>query len=125
MLIAASLTVAWAVALEHQRSIEAAPFSSISIIGTRFEPCIGAESSINSLPKGKLSAALAADSDAETATKTKKQNERRRRRGITISGQADHEVATGRPLAPFNARLRKSQLGLNWFRDGEAGKIEP
>ena len=97
-------------ALEHQRSIEAAPFSSISIIGTRFDPCIGAESSINSLPKGKLSARIGGRQRAETATKTKKQNERRRKPSIILSGQADHEVAAGRPRARLTQDYAKVSL---------------
>jgi hypothetical protein len=54
-----SATVACARALAHHRSIEAIPFSWISIIGIRFEPRIGAVSSISVLPNGNGSPAPA------------------------------------------------------------------
>src|SRR5215472_7286698 len=59
MLIEPSATTAWARALAHHRSIDAAPFSAISSIGIRLEPGIGATSSISVVPKGNASPAAA------------------------------------------------------------------
>src|ERR1700745_1114133 len=59
MVMEPSRTTACARALAHHRSMEAVPFSWISIIGIRFEPRIGAASSINVLPNGNGSPAAA------------------------------------------------------------------
>src|SRR5215472_16470955 len=72
MLIAWSATTAWARAVAHHRSIEAAPFSSISSIGMRFDPRIGAASSIKVVPNGNESSAEAAGSDAAKTSSTGK-----------------------------------------------------
>jgi len=82
MVIELSPTVACAGALAHHRSIEAAPFSSISRIGMRLEPRIGAWSSISSLPNGNCSLAMAGSS-ALPRTSTASQ-QRQRRRGLTL-----------------------------------------
>src|SRR5262249_30537244 len=58
----------------HHRSMEAAPFSAISIIGIRLEPRIGAASSISVAPNGNESSAEAHGS--ETATTSNASNAR-------------------------------------------------
>src|SRR5205807_8707700 len=77
-----SPTVACARALAHHRSIEAIPFSWISIIGIRFEPRIGAASSIRAVPNGNGSLA-GADAIPIANTKAKRPQTKRARPFVT------------------------------------------
>src|SRR6516164_5602844 len=92
MLIEPSATTAWARALAHHRSIDAAPFSVISSIGIRLEPRVGATSSISVVPKGNASPAAANGGVSKRQNSTSKTRQQH-----TIIGTPDQRAMTVLP----------------------------
>src|SRR6516162_4938620 len=108
MLIEPSATTAWARALAHHRSIDAAPFSAISSIGIRLEPRIGATSSISVVPKGNVSPAEASGSETAETNSTSKARQK-----FTVIGCTCTELIATKENVRRCTRPTQSQSNLS------------
>src|SRR5581483_3913325 len=99
VMVPSAPTVAWACTLVHHRSIDVAPLSSISIIGIRLVPCIGAASSTSSLPNGNASVAEAGTANATARAEPTSQADIR----IEIASLTAPANEMGPPRRPHHA----------------------